>query len=74
MGRKQITLSPYGCTSCVHGWADRCGLTGHMMRYAVNAPHHCQQFKRNERVGGDPDRLASPFDQPYQTDPAKIVL
>ena len=59
MARKQITLSPYGCTSCVHGWVDRCGLTGHKMRYAVNAPHHCQHFKRNERLGEHAENLAS---------------
>jgi hypothetical protein len=59
MSRKRITLSPYGCASCVHAWVDRCSLTGHRMRYAVNAPHHCQAFRRTEGVGGAPDRLAS---------------
>ena len=59
MGSKRITLSPYGCASCVHAWVDRCGLTGHKTRYAVNASHHCQEFKRDERVAGGPDYLTS---------------
>lgn len=47
MGKKQ--LSPYGCPDCAHGWVDRCGLTGHKMRWMINAKHHCEHFKRSER-------------------------
>jgi hypothetical protein len=49
-------LSPYGCKDCVHAWIDRCGLTGWKMKYAINAKHHCVEFKRDRR--NDPDRVA----------------
>jgi len=47
MSKKQI--SPFGCKDCVHGWVDRCGLTGHKMQWHVNARHHCQHFQRERR-------------------------
>jgi len=65
MGSKRITLSPYGCASCVHAEAGRCDLTGHKLRYAVNAPHHCEDFVRNrKRVDANPDDSASRTRQP----------
>ena len=42
-------MSPKGCKDCVHVFADRCGLTGHVAHYQVNAPHHCKEFKRDTR-------------------------
>jgi hypothetical protein len=75
MSRKRITLSPYGCASCVHALVGRCDLTGHKMRYAVNARHHCQDFKRNEsRVGSNPDNLANhAIRPPYEPESTEMV-
>jgi hypothetical protein len=47
MSKKQI--SPFGCRNCVHAWVDRCGLTGHLQQWHVNAKHHCKEFAREKR-------------------------